>query len=277
MLFAVDLATGTSTVLVPAYVLAPLVAAVAAHPRATAAVAALTVVLAAIVLALDGMGGQDVVRLVTVVAGSGLAVWIASLRRALQVRIADRRTAERALRAQTDRYEALLLALSDAGEGLVVLEHDGRCMFANSAFEQISGYAFPELTAMDTLLDLVVEYDDEEVRRRVLDSIDEGDVRPRLPLTLRHRAGPLVDVEVGGMQLVVEDRAQLVVVVRDVTERRRAESERERLLARAALLAEASEHFDRSLDEELTMQSVARLCVRDVATTCVILLVDDLG
>ncbi|HWM12633.1 MAG TPA: PP2C family protein-serine/threonine phosphatase, partial [Solirubrobacteraceae bacterium] len=47
--------------------------------------------------------------------------------------------------------------------------------------------------------------------------------------------------------------------------------------ARAALLAEASEHFDRSLDEELTMQSVARLCVRDVATTCVILLVDDLG
>ena len=62
--------------------------------------------------------------------------------------------------------------------------------------------------------------------------------------------------------LEVDDRRQLVVVVRDVTARRRAEDERERLLARAALLAEASELFDQSLDEQETMRSVARLCVR---------------
>ena len=64
------------------------------------------------------------------------------------------------------------------------------------------------------------------------------------------------------------------MVVRDVTARRRAEAERERLLARAALLAEASELFDRSLDEELTLRRVAQLCVRDIADTCVILLGD---
>ena len=64
--------------------------------------------------------------------------------------VTERRAAERALRAQTDRYEALLLALSDAGEGMVVLERDGRCVYANSAFEQLSGYTFPELAAMET-------------------------------------------------------------------------------------------------------------------------------
>ena len=188
--------------------------------------------------------------------------------------VTERRAAERALRAQTDRYEALLLALSDAGEGLVVLERDGRCVFANSAFEQQSGYTFPELAAMDTVLDLVAEYESEDVRRRVLRRIDEGAVEPGLALTLLRRDGTRTDVEVGGTPLTVEDRTQLVVVVRDVTARRRAEAERERLLARSALLAEASVLFDQSLDEEVTIERVARLCVRDIATTCVILLGD---
>ena len=74
------------------------------------------------------------------------------------------------------------------------------------------------------------------------------------------------------MRLSVEGRRQLVVVVRDVTDRRRVEAERERLLTRTSLLAEASELFDQSLDEHETMASVARLCVRDLAETCVILL-----
>ena len=68
--------------------------------------------------------------------------------------VTDRRAAERALRTQTDRYETLLVALSEVGEGMVVLE-DGRCVYANPAFEQLSGYAFPELAAMESLLELV--------------------------------------------------------------------------------------------------------------------------
>ncbi len=188
--------------------------------------------------------------------------------------VTERRAAERALRAQTDRYEALLLALSDAGEGMLVLERDGRCVYANSAFEQLSGYTFPELAAMETALDLVIEYENEDVRRRAAARLDEGLVTPGLPLTLRRRDGGRVDLEVGGMRLDIEDRRQMVVVVRDVTERREAEAERERLLARSALLAEASELFDQSLDERATMDSVARLCVRDLAETCVIMLGD---
>jgi PAS domain S-box-containing protein len=188
--------------------------------------------------------------------------------------VTERRQAVRALREQTDRYEALLLALSDAGEGLVVLEPDGRCIYANAAFEQLSGYAFPELAAMDTLLDLVAEYQQPEVRERALERIESGMVQPGQALTMVRRDGGWVDIEVGGTPLDIEGRRQLVVVVRDVTARRDAEHERERLLARAALLAEASELFDQSLDEELTMRSVARLCVRDMAETCVILLGD---
>ncbi len=396
-LFALDLATGGGTVLVTLYLTGPLLAALFTGWRATLGVAALTVVLGTIGLFHEGDStGQHLVRLTTLVAGSGLAVWIAVLRNRLQraggelsealglldvvfehapvglalldtdlryVRVNDRlaeinglaagahlgrtigeilpdlptavqedvarvarsgtaltevevsgitpaqpgiqrhwmasywpvrrswggppigvglvvievtgrRAAERALRAQTDRYEALLIALSDAGEGMLVLERDGRCTYANAAFEQLCGYTFPELAAMDSVLDLAVEYDDAAVRLRALRSVDAGAVTPGLPLTLRRRDGGLVDLEVGGTPFDVEGDRQLVVVVRDVTARSRAETERERLLARAALLAEASELFDQSLDEERTVRSVARLCVRDMADTCVILLGD---
>ncbi len=385
VLFALDSLTGDDTVFVPGYVLGPLIVALAAGPRPTAAVGLLATALGAVVLLQDGdFDGQDVIRIVTVAAGSALAVWIAALRTRLQganaelgealglldvvfahapvgialldrdlrllrvndrlaeiagaqrrggtleellpdlpttvredaarvvrtgtslsevefsgaerrwiasywpVRregetigvglvladVTERRAAERALREQTDRYEALLHSLSDAGEGLVVLELDGRCVFANAAFEQLSGYTFPELAAMETVLDLVGEYEQDEVRRRALSRIAEGVVQPGQPLTLRRRDGGWVDLEIGGTPLNVEGRRQLVVVVRDVTTRRRAEAERERLLARAALLAEASELFDRSLDEELTLRRVAQLCVREIAETCVILLGD---
>ena len=340
-----DVVTGRDVIIVPLYILGPLLASLAAGPRATAAVAALAAVLGAAVLAVQTQmsPGQDVVRLLTVVLGSALAVWVAALRQRLQstaalldvlferapvglgvldpdvryvrvndrlaeidgvpaadhlgqrmpdllpdlpaqvaadvlrvartgealsevevagatrdgagtrhllasywpvrrvdeligvgmvvIDVTERRAAERALREQTDRYEALLVALSDAGEGLVVLERDGRCVFANSAFEQLSGYTFPELVAMESALDLVVEYQREDARRRAAARLDQGLVTPALPLTLRRRDGELVDVEVGGVRLDVEDRRRMVVVVRDVTARRRAEAERERLLA----------------------------------------------
>ena len=189
--------------------------------------------------------------------------------------VTERRAAERALRDQTDRYEALLLALSEAGEGLVMLERDGRCIYANHAFEQLSGYTFPELSAMDSMLDLVPEGERAEARQRAAARIDQGWVQPGLAVTMRRRDGAYVDLEVGGVPLEVEGRHQLVVVVRDVSERRRVEVEREALLHRTTLLAEASELFDQSLDEQLTMASVARLCVRELADTCVVLLGSD--
>ena len=99
--------------------------------------------------------------------------------------VTERRAAERALRAQTDRYEALLLALSEAGEGLVVLERDGRCVYANAAFEQLSGYTFPELAAMDSVL---------EPGRRASSGIEGAH---RAARTMRRRDGALVDLEVG--------------------------------------------------------------------------------
>jgi PAS domain S-box-containing protein len=154
---------------------------------------------------------------------------------------------------------------------MVVIEH-GRCIYANSAFEEISGYPFPELNAMESIFDLVVDEQREEALRRARIRTREDTAEPTYQLTLRRRDGELAKLEVAGVPLKVDDATQLVVVVRDVSGRVRAEAERERALQRSALLAEASELFDQSLDEERTLRNVARLAVRDLADTCIILL-----
>jgi len=188
--------------------------------------------------------------------------------------VTDRRTAERAIRTQTDRYETLLAALSEVGEGMVVIEN-GRCVYANHAFEQLSGYTFPELTALESLYELVEPEERDEAERRARLRLERDLVDTTYTVRMRRRDGGTLTLELAGVPLEIAGppaRHQLVVVVRDVTARRRAEAERERLLARSALLAEASALFDQSLDEERTLCSIAELCVRDLADTCVVIL-----
>ena len=188
--------------------------------------------------------------------------------------VTDRRAAERAVRTQTDRYETLLAALSEVGEGMVVIE-DGRCVYANHAFEQLSGYTFPELTALESLYAIVEPDEREEAAKRARLRLERDIVDTTYTVAIRRRDGERVMLELAGVPLEIAGppvRRQLVVVVRDVTARRRAEAERERLLDRFALLAEASSLFDQTLDEERTLRSIAELCVRDLADTCVIVL-----
>jgi PAS domain S-box-containing protein len=186
--------------------------------------------------------------------------------------VTERRTAQRELRAQTDRYEALLLALSEAGQGMLVVEEDGRAVYANAAFEHLSGYPFPELNAMESVLEIVVPEHRADARRRTMLRFERGLVDTEYQVTIERRDGALVDLEVVGVPLHVDGHDRMVVVARDVTDRRRIEAERECRMRRSALLAEASDLFDQTLDEAGTLQRLARLCVRELADTCVVVL-----
>ena len=184
--------------------------------------------------------------------------------------VTERREAERALREQTVRYESLLRALSEVGEGMLVLEDD-RLVYANPAFLAMSGYSTEELQALPSMFDLVEEAEREDARRRAQLRL-EGVSDPGYQLTLRHRDGHRVPLEIAGVPLELGGRTQMVIVGRDVTARARAQAEREWLLERAAFLAEASASFDAVLDQDRILDALARLAVRDLADTCVILL-----
>jgi PAS domain S-box-containing protein len=154
---------------------------------------------------------------------------------------------------------------------MVVAEADGRIEYANPAFEAICGYSTAELKALPSIFQLVVEEQRKDSRKRARMRF-AGFAGPGSQLTIRHRDGHRIPMEVAGVPLEVEGHRQMVVVARDVTARARAEAERERLLHRAAFLAEASAAFDAVLDEDATLNTLARLSVRELADTCVIVL-----
>jgi PAS domain S-box-containing protein len=111
-------------------------------------------------------------------------------------------------------------------------------------------------------------YDDAKglVGRPVGDLLGRGfppiDERAQEVHMLRRDGSPC-SVECAGFPAELEGKAGLVVVVHDLTERKRAEGEQR-------LLAEAGTVLGASLDYERTMESVAQLVVHDFADWCVV-------
>ena len=188
---------------------------------------------------------------------------------AVVVEVTAERAAARALRAQTDRYETLLLALSEVGEGMFVLE-DTRLVYANHAFEHLTGYALEELRAMEDVFALAEPAERDAARERARSRIEDGLVDPHYSVAIRRRDGARVELEIAGVPLDVDGAHQLVVVARDVTARRNAEAGREAALRRTAFLAEASERFDELLDVQRMLELLAQLAVRDFADACAV-------
>jgi PAS domain S-box-containing protein len=174
----------------------------------------------------------------------------------------------------TSRYESLLVAVSDVGEGMMVLEGN-RLVYANDAFMEMSGYALEELLALDDVYALTEPDQRAEARRRAAARVDEGLVETNYVLTLRRKDGGTLDVEIAGAPLEVEGRTQLVLVARDITARRAAEDAREGEARRFAFLADVGASFEQTRSVQRTIEAAAQLSVAEHADTCVITMLEE--
>ncbi|HVL86639.1 MAG TPA: PAS domain S-box protein [Candidatus Thermoplasmatota archaeon] len=137
--------------------------------------------------------------------------------------ITERRQAEESLRLQTARYEALLRAQSDLGEGVLIVE-GRRFTFANDAFCALSGYPRESLLALEDPYALIAPEDRPlfDAKLRARDAVGrEGD---RYESRLLTREGRRVPVEVAAKLLEDGGAPKLVVLVRDLTARKAAEA-----------------------------------------------------
>ena len=128
------------------------------------------------------------------------------------------------LRESEERYRAVV---EQAAEGIFLVDADTRRVLeANAAYQSLLGYT-PEEILQLTLYDLV-PYPRESMDcyvERVLErrSYVSGERRHR------RKDGSLVDVEVSANLISYGGREALCIVVRDITERKRAEEELHRL------------------------------------------------
>jgi len=218
---------------------------------------------------------------------------LATLARELAARSRDLRGAEQAAREQR---EWLRVTLASIGDAVMVTDPAGRLTFINPVAERVSGWSSSE--ALDRPLEDVFRIVNEQTRAAVESPVAKA-IREGAIVGL---ANHTVLVTKGGGEVPIDDSGApirddagrligVVLVFRDVTERRR--TEQERLLAlererqartdaeaarrRLELLADASAVLASSIDYETTLTSVARLAVPALADWCAVDVVGDDG
>jgi PAS domain S-box-containing protein len=191
---------------------------------------------------------------------------------------------QRAAAAVDEQRRWLDVTLASIGDAVIATDVGGRVVLLNPVAERLTGWARPEASGrpLEEVFRIVEESSHKPAESPVARALREGTVvglanhtvllaRDGSERPIDDSAAPIRDAR-GGV-------AGVVLIFRDVTERRRAEGERRRLLAqeqaararaeaareRLAFLAEASAALSSSLDYAKTLDSVARLAVGALA------------
>ncbi|HEY3129832.1 MAG TPA: response regulator [Acidobacteriota bacterium] len=131
----------------------------------------------------------------------------------------ERKRLEDEVRRQTDLYQTLLKAHSDVGEGFLIIENQ-KIVRANEASCRISGYNEKELLALPSVLDLVVPEQRELLVDRLRRRLRHEKVPDHYETHITDKRGTRRDIEVA-VKLLEGDSAQVIIVARDTTERKR--------------------------------------------------------
>ncbi len=136
----------------------------------------------------------------------------------LEAVLAELEERERGLREGKERYQAVV---EQSGEGIFLFDpRSKRILEANPAFQKTFGYDAEELEGM-TLYEMVPQ-DPKGVDRNVARAVERGHllVGERV---YRRKDGSRIDVEVSGSVISYGGKEVICSVVRDITERKRAE------------------------------------------------------
>ena len=136
--------------------------------------------------------------------------------------ITGRKHTEQALRASEQQYRSIFNVSVD---GMLVLDEQGMIADANPAFLALLGYRREQVLARNP--DQLLASGGQVCRELVAGIADGGSFQREC--IARTQAGKAVEIEVRGARMHYQGRPHALAIVRDLTRRRHAEAERERL------------------------------------------------
>lgn len=173
----------------------------------------------------------------------------------------ERKEAEDALRQSEERFRTLAQTASDA---IITIDEESRIIFINRAAENIFGYSADEMMSHDlTMLmpDYLRHLHNEGVRRYIETGVRhlnwEGYELPGL-----HKKGHEIPLEVSFSEYVKNGRHIFTGIVRDITERKRAQAAQAERVRLAALGADIGVALTQGVTKRDMLQHCAEALVR---------------
>jgi PAS domain S-box-containing protein len=145
---------------------------------------------------------------------------------AIYLDITNIKKAEQQIRTQKQYFEALF---NSAVDGIVSLDLEDCIVDVNPQFEKLFGYKVSEIKGRN-IDDVIVPKGDFKEANEVTHLIQRGGIAVSEGKRLR-KDGSLIDVSIGGAPIIVRDKQiGVLAVYRDITDRKKAEGERERII-----------------------------------------------
>lgn len=148
----------------------------------------------------------------------------------LESRVRDLESAERE-RAEReapfkDELSRWRLLIDQSRDGIVILDNQAKVHEANQRFADMLGYPMDELRQL-YVWDWDIRFSKEELRKlhRTVDQTGH-----HFETQQRRKDGTILDVEVSNNGILFEGEKYVLCICRDITERKRTEKERDRLL-----------------------------------------------
>jgi len=160
------------------------------------------------------------------------------------------RQLKEALLGSDDVYRALV---EEAVQGLFISQGlPPRIVFANETFERITGYTFAELRRMDfTEAAKIVHPEDQEIAfGHYQQRLAGGSAPQRLEYRAVRKNGQVRWVEELVTRIVIQGEPSIMAALRDITDQKRAEAEREKLIT----------DLKRALAEVRTLRGILPIC-----------------
>ncbi len=142
-----------------------------------------------------------------------------------------------AIRGEQDRRSRLIVDM--AADAILTFTHEGRIESANPAATRLFGYELDEIIGQDISL-LIATPDYDSVDALMSQALDTGSMKViggGTNLTGRHKSGHALPIELGVSKVIDEDRRLYIQIIRDLTERTKAERHRMLQYEVARLLA----------------------------------------
>lgn len=142
-------------------------------------------------------------------------------------KIVKQRRAEEALRESEAKHRALI---ETTDTGYVIVDLSGRVLDANAEYVRMSGHEALGEIAGRSVVEWTAPWDRERNAQALAQCVREGAVR-NLEVEYVGAKNHLVPLELNATLVATKGGAHILTLARDISERRQAESERERLIS----------------------------------------------